>query len=124
MAERPDDEGIVLIRRGPRWGRIAGFVALAFLLIALAAIVIVWIERRSIATHYLKGEFERRGVTATYHLDRVGLRTQEVSNLVIGDPARPDLIARHAMIQMRLRWDGSFEVYRLFARGVRLRGRL
>ena len=25
---------------------------------------------------------------------------------------------------MRLRWDGSFEVFRVFARGVRLRGRL
>ena len=44
----------------------------------------------------LKGEFERRGVTASYHLDRVGFRTQEVSNLVIGDPKRPDLAARHA----------------------------
>ena len=44
----------------------------------------------------LKSEFERRGVTASYHLDRVGLRTQEVSNLVIGDPKRPDLVARYA----------------------------
>ena len=25
---------------------------------------------------------------------------------------------------MRLKWDGSFEVYRIVARGVRLRGRL
>ena len=25
---------------------------------------------------------------------------------------------------MRLKWNGSFEVYRVFARGVRLRGRL
>ena len=47
-------------------------------------------------THFLKGEFERRGVTATYHLDRVGLRTQQVSNLVIGDPKQPDLVARYA----------------------------
>src|SRR6185295_11619582 len=69
-------------------------------------------------------EFERRGVTASYHLDRVGLRTQEVHDLVIGDPRHPDLTARHAIIQMRLKWDGRFEVYRLYARGVRLRGRL
>ena len=124
MAERPDEEGVVLIRRGPRWGRIAGFVALGILLLLLAAIIIVWAERRSIATHYLKGEFQRRGVTATYHLDRVGLRTQEVHDLVIGDPKRPDLTARHAIIQMRLKWNGSFEVYRVYARGVRLRGRL
>ncbi|HEX8839620.1 MAG TPA: YdbH domain-containing protein, partial [Sphingomicrobium sp.] len=77
-----------------------------------------------IATHYLKGEFERRGVTASYHLDRVGLRTQEVSNLVIGDPKRPDLVAKYAHIETRLKWNGSFSVYRIVARGVRLRGRL
>jgi hypothetical protein len=124
MAERPDDEQIVIVRRGPRWRRIASFAALAILLFLVLVIVVVWIERRPIATQFLKREFERRGVTATYHLDRVGLRTQEVHDLVIGDPKRPDLVARHAIIQMRLKWDGSFEVYRVYARGVRLRGRL
>src|SRR3954466_3089442 len=124
MAERPDDEQTVIVRRGPRWGRIASFAALAVLLFLVLVIAIVWIERRPIATHFLKGEFERRGVQATYHLDRVGLRTQEVHDLVIGDPNRPDLTAQHAIIQMRLKWDGSFEVYRVFGRGVRLRGRL
>jgi translocation and assembly module TamB len=124
MAERWNEEGTVIVRRGPRWGRIASFVALGVLLLLVAAIAVVWIERRPIAIHFLKGEFERRGVTATYHLDRVGFRTQQVSNLVIGDPKRPDLVARYAQIQMRLQWNGSFEVYRIVARGVRLRGRL
>jgi translocation and assembly module TamB len=120
----PEDSGTTVVVRGTRWARFAAFVGLGVLILLAIAITVVWVERRPIATHYLKGEFERRGVTGTYRLDRVGFRTQEVSNLVIGDPARPDLIARHAIIQMRLRWDGSFEVYRLFARGVRLRGRL
>src|SRR3982751_1994334 len=124
MDERPSDQGTLIIPRGLRWGRIATFAALSLLMLLAVAILLVWIERRSIATHFLKGEFERRGVTATYHLDRVGFRTQEVSNLVIGDPKRPDLIARYAQIQMRLKWDGGFEVYRIVARGVRLRGRL
>src|SRR3954466_2370870 len=124
MAERPNEDRIMVVRRGPRWGRIASFVALGVLLLLVIAIVGVWIERRPIATHYLKGEFERRGVQASYHLDRVGLRTQEVHALVIGDPRHPELTARHAIIQMRLQWNGSFEVYRLYARGVRLRGRM
>src|SRR4051794_40714103 len=100
------------------------FVALGLVILLVIAIAGVWIERRPIATHYLKGEFERRGVTASYHLDRVGLRTQEVSNLVIGDPKRPDLVARFAHIETRLRLNGNFEVYRIVARGVRLRGRM
>src|SRR4029079_4094762 len=82
------------------------------------------IERAPIPTHYLKSEFERRGVTASYHLDRVGLRTQEVRNLVIGDPKRPDLVAKFAHIETRLKLNGNFEVYRIVPRRARLRGRL
>ena len=117
-------EDRTVIRRRPRWARVVSFIALVILLLLVIAIAVVWIERRSIATHYLKGEFERRGVTASYHLDRVGFRIQQVADLVIGDPKRPDLVARFAQIQMRLKLDGSFEVYRIVARGVRLRGRL
>jgi len=127
MAERPNEDAFgdnIVVRRGPRWGRVATAIAVAFLVLLVAAVAVVWIQRRPIATHYMKREFERRGVTASYHLDRVGLRTQEVTNLVIGNPKRPDLIARYAHIETRLRWNGNFEVYRIVARGVRLRGRL
>ena len=131
MKERHLDEGvdapaqteIIVMRRSPM-ARVGAIVALAILALLVVTVAYVWIQRRPIATHYLKGEFERRGVTASYHLDRVGLHTQEVSNLVIGDPARPDLIARYAHIETRVKWDGNFEVYRIVARGVRLRGRL
>jgi len=94
MAERRYDEETVIVRRGPRWRRVASFVALGLLLLMALVIAALWIERRPIATQFLKREFERRGVTASYHLDRVGLRTQEVHDLVIGDPRRPDLVAR------------------------------
>ena len=111
-------------QRAPWWARAASILAIALLALLVAAIIVIWFRRLPIATHYLKGEFQRRGVTATYHLDRVGLRTQEVSNLVIGDPKRPDLVAKYAHIETRLKWNGNFEVYRIVARGVRLRGRL
>ena len=127
MAERPNDNSAdqtIVVRRGTRWGRVASFLALGVLVVLVVAVAFVWIERRPIATHYLKREFERRGVTGSYHLDRVGLRTQQVSNLVIGDPKHPDLVARFAQIETRLKWNGSFDVYRIVARGVRLRGRL
>jgi translocation and assembly module TamB len=86
-------------------------------------LVALWMARRPLATRILEREFERRGVQATYKLDRVGLRTQQVSNLVIGDSRRPDLVARWAQVQVRVKWNGSVEVYRIVARGVRLRGR-
>src|SRR6476659_10492851 len=127
MADRPREDSIgetIIVRRGTRWGRVASFVALGLLVLLIVVVAFAWIQRRPIATHYLKSEFERRGVAASYHLDRVGLRTQEVRHLVIGDPNHPDLVARYAHIETRLKWNGSFEVYRIVARGVRLRGKL
>jgi hypothetical protein len=124
--EGPDHAGgeRVIVRRRGGWRRVALFAALAVLGLLIAAIIVVWIERRPIATHFIKHELEKRGVQGSYRLDRVGFRTQEVSNLVIGDPNHPDLVARHAKIQTRLQLNGSFDVYRIVARGVRLRGRL
>lgn len=113
----------VTVRRS-RWGRVASVIALGVLVLLAVVIALIWIERRPIAAHYIQRELQRRGVQGSYHLDRVSLRTQQVSNLVIGDPKRPDLVAKYAQIQMRLKLDGSFEVYRIVARGVRLRGRL
>ena len=130
MAERlsevdgPDGYDTVVIRRGRGWRRILSIFAVGLLAVLVAALIAVWMARRPIATRVLEREFERRGVQATYKLDRVGLRTQRISNLVIGDPKRPDLVARYAQIQLRVKWNGSVEVYRIVARGVRLRGRL
>jgi hypothetical protein len=121
--ELPEGSQTIVVRR-LSWRRVAILVSLAVLLIVVLAVAILWFERRPIATHFLKREFERRGVTASYHLNRVGFRTQEVTNLVIGDPKRPDIVARYALIQMRLKLDGNFTVYRVVARGVRLRGQL
>jgi len=128
MDQRTPDEGLgaehetrVVVRRAPVWARITSYIAVGILILLVLLIAVVWIERRPIATHFLKNEFERRGVQATYHLDKVGFRTQQVSDLVIGDPKHPDLVAKRAIIQMKLHLDGSFAVYRVVARGVRLR---
>src|SRR5689334_21754961 len=115
MSDRRSDQDqgeTIIVRRRP-WARAIGMASLGLLLLFAVAIALVWVQRRPIATEYLKREFERRGVQASYSLDRVGFRTQEVSNLTIGDSKRPDLVARYAQIQMRLKWNGSFEVYRI-----------
>jgi translocation and assembly module TamB len=104
--------------------RITRLGLLAILILALIALAIVYIWRKPIAENVLADELEKRGVQATYTLDRVGFRTQQVSNLVIGDPADPDLTARRAVIQIKIKWNGAVEVYRVAARGVRLKGRL
>ena len=99
-----------------------GLLTVLGLLVLLVAAV--WIWRKPIADDFLRDELARRGVTATYTIDRVGFRTQEISNLSIGDPADPDLTIRKAIIQLRIKWNGSVEVYRVAAQGVRLEGKL
>ena len=83
MDQRTRDEGLdraeqerVIVRR-PLWARIAMYLALGILVLLVLALIALWIERRPIATHVLKNEFEKRGVTAKYHLDRVGFRTRK-----------------------------------------------
>ena len=89
-------ETIVVRKRG--WQRILAIGLLGLLLLALLLIAGLWIARRPIASEILHQQFEQRGVRATYDLERVGLRTQVVRNLVIGDPEDPsqkaDMLAR------------------------------
>jgi hypothetical protein len=101
---------------------------LFFALMLLGAVIVLlaaaWIQRRPIAERFIEQELERRGVRATYTLERIGLHNQVLRDVTIGDAANPDLTARYAKIQMRLKWNGSIEVYRVVARTVRLRGEL
>ena len=64
QSEEPNRETIVV--RQMSWGRIASFVALGILILFAIAIALVWIQRRPIATEFLKREFERRGVPAEW----------------------------------------------------------
>ena len=117
---------IVRDKRG-HWHRawkVTQWGLLVLLGLALVSAVVLWTQRKPIANNYLAKELAKRGVQATYHLDKVGLRTQQVSNLVLGDPAHPDLTAKFAQVQLQIAIDGSFRVYRVVARGVHLNGRL
>ena len=117
----------VVVHDRTGWHRVWRLTRLGLLLLLgllVIAAVALWIWRKPIADDYIRDELQRRDVQASYTLDRVGFRTQQVSNLVIGDPANPDLTVQRAVIQLRIKLTGSVEVYRVVARGVRLRGRL
>lgn len=121
--EQAPEEIVVVRRRRRRWLSFLRWAFVGLVLLVLAALLVLWTQRRPIANDILAREMEKRGVQATYKLDRVGLRTQQISNLVIGDPRNPDLTARVAQVQLRIKLNGSVEVFRVAARGVRLRGR-
>jgi len=107
-------------RRMLRWLRIALLVLLAAAAIVLA---ILWSMRVRLASDYIDAELARRGVEARYQVKRIGLGTQVFENLVIGDPRRPDAVARRVEVQIRFGLTGP-QVGLITARGVRLYGRV
>ncbi|AYO76869.1 intermembrane phospholipid transport protein YdbH family protein [Sphingobium yanoikuyae] len=110
-----DENGEAEIRRGwLRWLGV-GTGSLGLVLVAL------WTQRAPIAENFVNRELNRRGVQANYDLTQVGLRTQRIENVVLGDPARPDLTAR--WVEVDIAFSGvTPQVAAVRASGVRMRG--
>lgn len=89
----------------------------------LALLVAAWLERREIAGGYIDDLLTERGVPARYRIADLGPGGQRLTDLVIGDPARPDLSADWIETDTRLGWNGPY-VARIRAGRVRLRGRI
>ncbi|HEV2079401.1 MAG TPA: YdbH domain-containing protein [Allosphingosinicella sp.] len=105
--------------RRPRWGTVIS----GFILMLLLLVVIIWTQRRQLATDFIERELERRGVEATYKVARVGFRTQRLADVVIGDPKRPDLTAE--FVEVKISWGlRRPEVGWIKARGVRIFGQV
>lgn len=119
--EAPDESDVPVEprRRGTRarwWLAGMGAVFAALLLLG-------WVERRQLAGGYIDDLLADRGVVAKYTIADLGPGRQRLTNLVLGDPARPDLTADWVETQTRLGWNGA-QVTAVRAGQVRLRGRL
>jgi translocation and assembly module TamB len=117
-----EDEEVQVVKRR-RWPRRLAVTLGLFLLLILAALVVLWTIRVRLATGYIERELTRRGVQASYDVKRIGFGTQIFENLVIGDPRRPDLVAREVRVQILIGFTGP-RVGLITARGVRMRGRI
>jgi len=82
-----------------RWLRVLSIVAV----VALLALAILWTQRERIADNVIAGELRSRGIPATYTVERIGGRHQVLRDVVIGDPARPDLTVARATVEIRYR---------------------
>jgi len=112
-----DEDGEKEVRRG--WLRWLG-VGTGSLALILAAL---WTQRAPIAENFISRELNRRGVQGSYDLADIGLRTQRIENIVLGDPAHPDLTAR--WVEVDIAFTGlTPQVAAVRAGGVRMRGSL
>ncbi len=82
----------------------------------------VWIAREPIADQFIRDELDSRGVPARYTIDRIGFRSEILSDIVIGDPKHPDLTAKRVEVLLGYGWRGPY-VSGINAEGVRLYGR-
>ncbi len=98
-------------------------IALVIVGLALLGLAILWLERENIARHFADAELAARKVKATYDISRISGHTQRIEHLVVGDPARPDLTADWAEVELSTGLSGV-TINKVRAGGVKLRGKL
>ncbi len=96
------DEG-PLLRSRRRWRKKRYLVSLGLLLVIFAVIAIAWLSRERIADDYIKDQLEQYDLPATYTIERIGGRTQVLTDLVIGDSSDPDFTAERVIVRLRHR---------------------
>ena len=101
------------------WVRITAVL----LLLAFVVAGLLWLERKAVAKRFADGELAALKVRASYNIVKVSFNTQRIENLIIGDPANPDLTAKWAEIDVNLALSGT-AVTAIRARGVRIKARL
>ncbi len=94
--------------------------------LVLAVLLVValgsaWFARERIANRIIAGQLEDLGLPGTYEIESIGAKRQVLKNIVIGDPARPDLVVQRAVIEFEPRL-GVPTLGRVTLEGARLRG--
>ncbi|EDL50544.1 exoprotein [Erythrobacter sp. SD-21] len=88
----------------PRWRKKRWGVPVLLLLGLLVMAIFAWTNRISIADDFIADQLEAYDLPATYSVERVGGRTQIISNLVIGDPEAPDFTAERVIVRLKHRF--------------------
>lgn len=94
----------------------------AVLVLLLLLLAYAWWKRIDIADSVVRDYLEDNGVRATYEIEDIGFRTQRIRNVVLGDPAKPDLTAKKIEIELAIGF-GAPKLKEIRANGVRLKGR-
>ncbi|PKB24969.1 dicarboxylate transport [Novosphingobium kunmingense] len=82
-------------------------LALALMITAVLGLVtigVVWWQRYGIANRIIAGQLGDLGLPATYKIESISTRHQVLTDIVIGDPRRPDLTVERAIVQITPRF--------------------
>lgn len=96
-------------------------IVIGVLVLVLIGVSAVWISREQIAGDVIDDYLDKNGIPATYDIVAVGPRVQVIENLMVGDPAQPDLTVRRMVVEMGVGWAGP-EARRVWIEGARVYG--
>ena len=105
--------------RRARWRWLLGLFALMLIVSVGVAVQL----RKPVAAHFIDDALRARGVSARYQIAQIGIRTQRLTNVVIGDPANPDLRADWVEVDTSL-WFSGASLSAIRGGHVELRARL
>ena len=86
-------------------------------------VLALWSQRAPIATQLIDRELARRGVPARYAIDSLSADGASLSGLMLGNPARPDLIANKVRVDVGWGLAGA-HITGVMLEDVLMRGRL
>ncbi len=93
----------------------------AVFLLLIILLLVAWSQRYTLADRAVRDQLDAAGVRASYEIDEIGLRTQRLTNVVVGDPANPDLTAKLVEINLTIGF-GTPAIRSIWAEGVRVKG--
>ncbi len=91
--------------------------------VAAIGLLAGWIERKPIVAHFVDRKLAEAHVPGSYRLTAIGPFVQQLNDVRIGDPATPDLIAKHVTLVLGYGWGGPY-LNSVTADGVRLTARI
>ncbi len=93
-------EAEILERSTGVWKRRLMRVGAALAAIALIAIAYLWFSRERIAGDFIDDYLAKSGIAASYDIVQIGAKQQVIENVVVGDPAAPDLTVDRVVVDI------------------------
>jgi hypothetical protein len=98
-------------------------ISIIFALVIGVVVSAAWYNREQIAGNLIDDTLAASGLAASYDIEEIGPQRQVIANLVIGDPALPDLTAERVILDLTYAF-GAPQVSRIELVRPRLYGRL
>jgi hypothetical protein len=104
MADQTEDIADALPPTTPRRRRIMRRTLAGLGLALLAVLALAWFQREQLADNLIKDQLDQLGLDASYEIESIGPRRQVLVNVVVGDPAHPDLTIERVETSLVPRW--------------------